>query len=81
MKKTIILGVTSGIAAYKSLDLIIELRKADVDVFIIMTDYASKMISPSEFEKASGHKVVRFPPRRIEPAKAASQRAKRHRNS
>jgi len=57
MKKTIILGVTSGIAAYKSLDLVKVLRKADIDVFVIITNHASKMISPIDFERASGHKV------------------------
>ncbi|MCL5073788.1 MAG: bifunctional phosphopantothenoylcysteine decarboxylase/phosphopantothenate--cysteine ligase CoaBC [Actinobacteria bacterium] len=57
MKKMVVLGVTGGIAAYKSLDLIRELRKEDVDVFVVMTKTASKMISPTSFEKASGNKV------------------------
>ena len=53
MKKTVVLGVGSGIAAYKTLTLIKELRKQDIDVFVIMTDKATKMISPDAFEKAS----------------------------
>src|SRR5579863_4359338 len=57
MKKTIILGVGSGIAAYKTLTLINELLAEDIDVFVVMTDKATKMISPAEFEKASGHPV------------------------
>jgi phosphopantothenoylcysteine decarboxylase/phosphopantothenate--cysteine ligase len=56
--KTLILGVTSGIAAYKSLNLIKELRKERVNVFVIMTASAAKMIPPADFEKASGHKVL-----------------------
>lgn len=55
--KTVVLGITSSIAAYKSLDLVKELRKEGLDVFIIMTTKASKMISPAVFEEASGHKV------------------------
>ncbi len=57
MKKTVVLGVTSGIAAYKTLTLIKELGKDRIDVFVIMTKSATKMISQKEFEKASGHKV------------------------
>jgi phosphopantothenoylcysteine decarboxylase / phosphopantothenate---cysteine ligase len=55
--KTVVLGITSGIAAYKSLDLIHELRKENIDVFVVMTANALKMISRSDFEEASGHKV------------------------
>src|SRR3989344_8608595 len=55
--KTVVLGIASGIAAYKSLDLVKDLRKEEVDVFVIMTVKASKMVSPAVFEKASGHKV------------------------
>lgn len=55
--KTIVLGVTSGIAAYKILDLIKNLRKDNFNVFVIMTHHASKMVSPADFEEASGHKT------------------------
>jgi phosphopantothenoylcysteine decarboxylase/phosphopantothenate--cysteine ligase len=55
--KTVVLGVAGGIAAYKCLDLIKELRKESVDVLVIMTANAAKMIPPVTFEKASGHKV------------------------
>lgn len=57
MKKSIILGITSGIAAYKSLELITALRQAGLNVFVIMTHQATRMISILDFEKASGHKV------------------------
>lgn len=57
MKKTVVLGITSGIAAYKTLDLINALKQEGLDVFVIMTAHAAKMISPAEVKKASGHKV------------------------
>lgn len=57
MKKTIIIGVTSSIAAYKSLELISLLRQKGNKVHVIMTPKAAQMISPIEFEKASGQKV------------------------
>lgn len=57
MKNTVVLGVTSGIAAYKSLELIKLLRKEGVEVFVIMTESATKMVPVREFEKASGNKV------------------------
>lgn len=57
MKKTVIVGVSSGIAAYKALDLINELKKKEVEVRVIMTRSATQMIDISEFEKSSGNKV------------------------
>lgn len=57
MKKNILIGVTSGIAAYKILDLIKLLKKEGHEVFVIMTKSATEMISPSDFGKASGNKV------------------------
>lgn len=58
MKKTVVLGITSSIAAYKAIELVQQLRKDGVEVFVIMTNSASKMVSPADFEKASGHKVL-----------------------
>lgn len=57
MKKTVLLGVTSGIAAYKSLDLIKLLKAKKIDVQVMMTPTAHQMVSPKEFEKISGHAV------------------------
>src|SRR5579864_212519 len=58
MNKTVILGVASGIAAFKTLVLIKELQEQDIDVYVVMTKKATKMIPPADFEKASGHKVA-----------------------
>lgn len=48
--KTVILGVTGGIAAYKSAWLTSLLIKAGADVQVIMTDHAREFISPLTFE-------------------------------
>lgn len=55
-RKTVVVGITSGIAAYKMLDLITLLKK-DANVIVVMTKSASLMVSKEEFEKASGNKV------------------------
>lgn len=57
-QKTVVLGVTSGIAAFKSLELIKLLRQEDVDVFVVMTKSATKMVDPSEFERISGNRAL-----------------------
>ncbi|MBR9699121.1 bifunctional phosphopantothenoylcysteine decarboxylase/phosphopantothenate--cysteine ligase CoaBC [Candidatus Woesearchaeota archaeon] len=54
---TVLVGVSSGIAAYKILDLVKKLRKKH-NVIVVMTDSAKRMISPKEFAKASGNKVA-----------------------
>ena len=48
--KTVILGVTGGIAAYKSAGLTSLLVKAGADVQVIMTEHASEFIAPLTFE-------------------------------
>lgn len=57
-KNTIVLGVTSGIAAYKTLELVKKLRDDNIDVFVIMTEKATQMIDAKEFEKVSGHQIL-----------------------
>ena len=44
--KTILLGVTGGIAAYKSAALASMLIKAGADVRVIMTEHAANFINP-----------------------------------
>lgn len=55
--KKVLIGISSGIAAYKVIDLIQDLKIKGLDVELIMTFHASRMIDPSIFEKAIGHKV------------------------
>ena len=42
--KTVVLGVTGGIAAYKAADLASKLIQADIVVKVIMTESAQKFI-------------------------------------
>src|SRR3989338_21493 len=48
--KNIVIGVTSSIAAYKIVELVIELKR-DNKVAVIMTQNAANIIKPGEFEK------------------------------
>jgi len=56
--KAIILGVTGGIAAYKSVELLRELSKRGSNVHVVMTQNAQKFISPLTFETLSGNPVL-----------------------
>lgn len=53
----IIVGVSSGIALFKVVDLVKNLKKK-FNVTVIMTEHSTKLISPKEFERASGNKVA-----------------------
>lgn len=55
--KKILIGVTSGIAIYKVLDLISKLRKLGCEVQVIMTEEACKFINPITFETISDNRV------------------------
>lgn len=56
-QKTIIIGVSSGIAGYKVINLIKLLRKKRCNVYVTMTQHAKEMFGEKPFEKASGHKI------------------------
>ncbi|SHH16179.1 bifunctional phosphopantothenoylcysteine decarboxylase/phosphopantothenate--cysteine ligase CoaBC [Thermosipho atlanticus] len=45
----ILLGVSSGIAIYKTVDLVSKLRKENYDIDIVMTENAAKLVSPTVF--------------------------------
>lgn len=55
--KHIIVGVTGGIAAYKSADLIRRLREAGAEVRVVMTENAKQFITPLTLQAVSGHPV------------------------
>jgi phosphopantothenoylcysteine decarboxylase/phosphopantothenate--cysteine ligase len=55
--KSILLGVTGGVSAYKSIDLIRRLREEDASVTVIMTEAAKNFVTPLSFEVASLNKV------------------------
>lgn len=56
--KTILLGVTGGIAAYKSASLASLLVKSGAEVHVIMTEHAANFIHPITFETLTGHKCI-----------------------
>ncbi len=56
--KTILLGVTGGIAAYKSAALASLLVKSGAEVRVVMTEHAANFINPITFEALTGHKCV-----------------------
>lgn len=56
--KTIVLGVTGGIAAYKALELTSMLVKAEADVKVIMTRSAQQFINPLSFGSLTKCQVV-----------------------
>jgi phosphopantothenoylcysteine decarboxylase/phosphopantothenate--cysteine ligase len=57
LKKKILLGVTGGIAAYKSAELIRLLIKAGAEVRVVMTPAAGEFVQPLTYQALSGHKV------------------------
>ena len=56
--KTIVLGVTGGIAAYKSANLASMLVKLNADVHVIMTQNATRFITPMTFETLTNNKCI-----------------------
>ncbi|MDD7511652.1 MAG: bifunctional phosphopantothenoylcysteine decarboxylase/phosphopantothenate--cysteine ligase CoaBC [Peptostreptococcaceae bacterium] len=56
--KTVILGVTGGIAAFKSAALASKLVKLGADVHVIMTENAVNFINPITFETLTGNKCI-----------------------
>ncbi len=55
--KQIVIGITGGIAAYKSADLTRRLKEAGADVRTVMTDAATEFVTPLTFQALSGHPV------------------------
>ncbi len=57
--KSIVLGLTGGIAAYKAAELVRLLVKADIDVQVVMTDAACQFITPVTMQALSGKPVFK----------------------
>ena len=55
---TIILGVTGGIAIHKSLDLASQLVKMDASVHVVMTENATRLVQPLQFQVISRNPVL-----------------------
>ncbi|MBA5850525.1 bifunctional phosphopantothenoylcysteine decarboxylase/phosphopantothenate--cysteine ligase CoaBC [Clostridium sp. cel8] len=56
-QKTVVIGVTGGIAAYKALDIVSKLKKKKIDVHVIMTKSACKFVTPLTFQTISQNTV------------------------
>ena len=56
--KTIVLGVTGGIAVYKAADLASKLTQAGAKVRVIMTEHALEFVAPLTFEALTGNAVI-----------------------
>jgi phosphopantothenoylcysteine decarboxylase/phosphopantothenate--cysteine ligase len=56
--KTVILGVTGSIAAYKAVDIASQLSRAGVKVDVVMTEKATRFVSPLSFRAITGRTVT-----------------------
>ncbi|MFC1919410.1 bifunctional phosphopantothenoylcysteine decarboxylase/phosphopantothenate--cysteine ligase CoaBC [Chloroflexota bacterium] len=56
--KTIILGVTGGVAAYKAIDVASKLRQEGTTVEVVMTSAALEFVKPLSFRSVTGRPVV-----------------------
>lgn len=56
--KTIVLGVSGGIACFKAAALASMLKKQHADVQVIMTENATKFVTPLTFEQLTGNKAL-----------------------
>jgi len=56
--KEIVLGVTGGIAAYKSAEIVSRLRHSGANVHVIMTRNATEFVTPLTFQTLSANPVV-----------------------
>ncbi len=58
MKPKVLIGITGGIAAYKVAEITSQLVKAKVNVRVVMTEAATKFITPLTFSALSQQKVL-----------------------
>jgi phosphopantothenoylcysteine decarboxylase/phosphopantothenate--cysteine ligase len=56
--KNIVLGVTGGIAVYKAVDVVSKLRKLGANIDVIMTNSATKFVTPLTFQSLSQNLVT-----------------------
>jgi len=58
MKPKVLIGITGGIAAYKTADIVSQLVKTNVDVRVIMTEAATRFVAPLTFAALTRQKVL-----------------------
>jgi phosphopantothenoylcysteine decarboxylase/phosphopantothenate--cysteine ligase len=56
--KSVVLGVTGGIAVYKAVDIVSRLRKKGAEINVVMTKNAQQFVSPVTFQALSNNPVV-----------------------
>ena len=56
--KTVVLGVSGGIAVYKACDVVSRLKKLNANVHVIMTKSATEFVTPLTFQSLSQNYVV-----------------------
>lgn len=56
--KHIVVGISGGIAAFKAAGLVSQLRQHGADVHCIMTEHATKLVTPITFGELSGNDVI-----------------------
>jgi phosphopantothenoylcysteine decarboxylase/phosphopantothenate--cysteine ligase len=56
--KTIVLGVSSSIAAYKACEIASRLKKLEAEVWVVMTKEAGKLVTPLTFRTLSENPVI-----------------------
>ena len=56
--KCVVLGVCGGIAVYKALDVVSSLRKKGIEVRVVMTESATKFVTPLTFQSISQNMVI-----------------------
>ncbi|MBA2124150.1 hypothetical protein B9J78_04350 [bacterium Unc6] len=58
MKKEVLIGVTGGIAAYKTCEIISLLKKKGININVVMTKEATEFVTPLTFQTISANPVV-----------------------
>lgn len=56
--KTIVIGISGGIAVYKVCDVVSRLKKLNANVHVIMTKSATEFVAPLTFQSLSQHPVI-----------------------
>ena len=56
--KTVLLGVTGGIACFKAAALASMLKKQGADVQVVMTKNATEFVTPLTFEQLTGNRAL-----------------------
>ncbi|MEM9407462.1 MAG: flavoprotein [Acidobacteriota bacterium] len=58
MSKTVVLGVTGSIAAYRAAELCSAFRKEEIDCRVVMSRWATQFITPLTFSTMTQHPVI-----------------------